>query len=170
MQQIKFYLIVSIFLMGIIFLAKNTYKNITPSVKLGYYIGVPFFYKIKRNDFIIFCLHKSIYINNLEQLHLIMNNQCDNKMPYFIKRVIAIAKDKISINESGIYLNDQLIKQTKPLKYFYGQRLTHTNVVDYRLKDNEFVVIGNTPNSYDSRYFGIVNKKDIIRIAYPISY
>lgn len=170
MQPIKLYLIISFFLVNSIFLTKNIYKNVTPSLKLGYYIGIPLFYKIKKNDLIIFCLQNTIYINNLKKLHLIMNNQCDNKMPYFIKRVLAITKDKVSINESGIYLNNQLVNQTKPLKYLYGQTLIHTNIVNYILKDNEFIVVGDIDSSYDSRYFGIINKKDIKRVAYKLGY
>jgi conjugative transfer signal peptidase TraF len=168
MQEIRFYFIIYFILSSIIFLAKNIYKNITPSVKLGYYFALPVFYEIRKNDLIIFCLHNDNYINNLKKLHLIMNKQCDNNMPLFIKKVIAIKKDKITINESGIYVNDKIIKNTQPLKYIRTQKLIHTNIFDYVLKDDEFIVIGEVYSSYDSRYFGVINKKDINKIAYKI--
>lgn len=168
MREIKFYFSVSLFVIIVIYCAKHIYKNITPSVKLGYYFAVPLFYKIKRGDLIIFCLHKNVYVNNLKELKLVMNNQCDNKMPYFIKRVIALANDRISINESGIYLDDKLIEGTKPLQDFYSKKLIHTNIVNYRLKDDEFVVMGDSYSSYDSRYFGVITKKDINQVAFRI--
>ena len=166
MREIKFYFGISLLAIILIYGAKHTYKNITPSIKLGYYFAVPLFYKIKSGDLIIFCLHKKLYIDNLKELKLVMNNQCDNKMPYFIKKVIALRSDKITINESGIYLNDKLVKGTKPLKEIYSKQLIHSNIVDYKLQDDEFIVIGDNYSSYDSRYFGVIRRKDINKVAF----
>ena len=97
-----------------------------------------------------------------------MNYQCDNKMPYFIKKIVAIEGDVITINDNGIYINQKYVPMSAPIKFIRHVKLHHVYLSNYKLKHNQFIVIGEIPGSYDSRYFGIVESTDLVKIAYKI--
>lgn len=70
-----------------------------------------------------------------------------------IKRIRAIVGDTVIVNPDGIYINDTLITE--------NTENYPTEV--YVLNNDEYFVLGdNYLNSTDSRYFGTINKKQII--------
>jgi signal peptidase I len=167
MPKYKFYLFIC-FLLVLTFLPQNIYKNVTPSIRLGYYLGVPIIRDIHPKDLVIFCLNNEVYVKYLQKLHLKMNNQCSNKMPYFIKRIVASQGAVVTINDFGIDVNYMHIANTTPLRHIDNNLLKHVYINNYQLKAGEFIVLGDIPSSYDSRYFGIIRRQDILKIAYEI--
>ena len=73
-----------------------------------------------------------------------------------IKRVIALPNEKIRCTNGIIYINDE----EKSNEYGYGNNMDFEEIT---LKSNEYFVMGdNRENSLDSRYFGPVDKEQIL--------
>lgn len=75
-----------------------------------------------------------------------------------LKKIVAAEGDVIEIKDYNIYINGENMGKIVKLK-----GLTE-NLADSRkvlLKD-EFFLMGETPDSFDSRYFGTVKRKEII--------
>jgi len=75
---------------------------------------------------------------------------------YLIKRIIGLPGDKIEYKNNQLYVNNQFIEENFLHKY--------TN--DYEedvIPENYYFVLGdNRINSSDSRYIGLINRKDIL--------
>ena len=83
----------------------------------------------------------------------------------YIKRVIGISQDSVSIRDGSVYLNGKLLDQSKfldPSVKTYGGSFLHENE-SVTVPDNEYFVMGdNRPESSDSREWGFVPVKLII--------
>lgn len=77
-----------------------------------------------------------------------------------VKRIIAVPGDHIKIVNRSVYLNDELLEEDYINPDYKYQAM---GVVEYKLKDNQYFVMGdNRGNSTDSRFFGPVDKNDIL--------
>lgn len=83
----------------------------------------------------------------------------------YIKRVVAIEGDEISIIDGKVYLNGEELKED----YIEENSYTHTYEVNtWKIKDGDVFVLGDNREegaSKDSRYFGPVSKKTLKGIA-----
>ncbi|MCL5432977.1 MAG: signal peptidase I [Patescibacteria group bacterium] len=82
----------------------------------------------------------------------------------FIKRVIGLPGDTISLKNGEVYINDQLFDQSSFLKSnvkTYGQSFLKDGEKVTVPNDNFFVMGDNRPYSSDSREWGFVKKGEI---------
>ena len=81
---------------------------------------------------------------------------------FFIKRVIGLPKDKVSLRDNKVFINDQELKEA----YLPADTETSLPLRGYSevtLGDDEFFLLGdNRDQSLDSRVFGPVKKDFII--------
>lgn len=96
---------------------------------------------------------------------LTSNRYCINHTAPLIKTVKALAGDIVIENPLGVQVNGNLIPYSAPLIL---SNLTAYNTTGKLLKKDELFVMGDNPRSFDSRYFGIVDKTFIIGKAYLI--
>ncbi len=84
------------------------------------------------------------------------------KQEDLVKRVIAIAGDRLEIRDGQVYLNGKLLDEP----YLAQANSTYTpdlSVLDITIKEDEYFVMGdNRGVSKDSRYFGPVKKEAIL--------
>jgi conjugative transfer signal peptidase TraF len=74
-----------------------------------------------------------------------------------LKRVVALEGDWVSVSSSGVIINDQLLPNSAPLlRDKGGMALPVMNMDHYRLGTDQAFLMGVTPSSWDSRYFGPV--------------
>lgn len=81
----------------------------------------------------------------------------DGSMP-LVKRVVGVAGDAVNVTNDGVEINGHAVPNSRPLdNNFEGKALPHLRG-EFLLKHGEIWVAGEHPNSFDSRYFGPVNK------------
>ena len=74
---------------------------------------------------------------------------------FLVKRLVGLPGDKLKVDETGVYINDQLVESFVPdFESIYYDKV---------LAENEYYVLGdNRTISLDSRYFGIVLEEQIL--------
>ena len=145
-------------------------KNISISEPIGYYLKLPIVGTIKRGDKYLICITDIKYIKVLKQLGLpSMSNRCPYSSPYLIKQVAGVPGDAIEIVESGVLINHQLQPNSFSFNSSHGVNL-YPLPVGYKtiLGSNDYFVLGVTPHSVDSRYFGIVKRDQFYKQTFLI--
>lgn len=142
-------------------------KNISISEPIGYYLKLPIISTIKRDNKYLICIADIKYIAILKQLGLpSIPNQCPYNSPYLIKQVAGVPGDVIKVTPSGVFINNQLQINSQSFTSAHGINL-YPLPVGYKtiLRKNEYFMLGVTPHSVDSRYFGIVNRNQFYKHA-----
>ena len=88
----------------------------------------------------------------------------------FIKRIIGVSGDTITVKEGKIQINDHELKEgyLPDTTLTFGGPILHEGE-KVTLKDNQYFVLGdNRSHSQDSRYFGTINRSDIVGRAWLI--
>jgi signal peptidase I len=100
---------------------------------------------------------------------------------FYIKRVVGIPGDVLSIQNGHLYNHGQILRQPPILaklefstRPFTGQTYLVNSTNNYAVPDGSYFVIGdNTTNSLDSRFWGAIPEKDIIgrisKIYWPLN-
>ena len=117
--------------------------------------------KFKNNDFMF--LNKIIYnFQPIRRGDVIVLKYQNNDL---IKRVIGIPKDKIKVENGKLYINNKEYKEN-----YINSYTASIDFEEITLKDYEYFVMGdNRYNSYDSRNFGPITKRNIIgRVEFKI--
>jgi signal peptidase I len=87
----------------------------------------------------------------------------DTPAPIFVKRIAGLPGEKISIRYGRFCVNDSPAKELEDRKYVLGRTYLFEDGNFTVVPDNAYFVLGdNSPNSYDSRYWGRVPKGNII--------
>lgn len=80
---------------------------------------------------------------------------CNGKVP-LLKRVVAIAGDRVEVGDEGVRINGKLLPMSRPKTVTRsGERLPIASG-EHVLKDGEIWAAGEHEDSFDSRYFGPV--------------
>ncbi len=103
-----------------------------------------------KNDFVVFSYEKKEY-------------KTYKKGKKFIKKIGCDSGDILTIKDSQVYCNNRLIA-TSFFKNKEGELLPQFDFNGI-VPDNSFFALGEHPKSFDSRYFGLVDKKDILFTA-----
>jgi conjugative transfer signal peptidase TraF len=85
----------------------------------------------------------------------------EKRIKYLIKEVQGLSGDVITIDNSNLFLNNQFLggikkcdSEGKPLVSFLK---THI------IPPHKFLLLGITPDSYDSRYFGLIDQTKLLK-------
>ena len=106
---------------------------------------------LKENDWLITTTATSTY--KYKDIVIVVQPTMLNKP--LVKRVIGTEGDKVEIKDGGLYLNDKLIEH----EYYI---FSNEDNGLYILGNNQYFVLGdNIKVSEDSRYFGLIDEKDI---------
>jgi type IV secretory pathway protease TraF len=125
-----------------------TYQ-VTPSMPQGFYFIKPI-KDIKRGDIVIFS-PPPIALTFLLKNHLIPQNGL------LMKYVFALPGDKTCKHDKAIWINSHNIAPVYQLKDLPNKKFCQV------LKNNEYLLMSiKVQRSFDGRYFGPVNKKNII--------
>ena len=106
--------------------------NLLITSKIGYLLGEP-----QRGDIVIL-------------------DAPDEKNVYYIKRVIALPNEKLTITNGKVYINDVLLEED-----YLGLTATLGNINTVVPEHHYFVMGDNRMNSHDSRGFGFISVNNI---------
>lgn len=109
--------------------------------------------KIERGDYVMFML-STRYINNGKPIRV-------------IKKVGCAGGDTLSVKWKRYYYCNNLYMGYAKEKSKKGEPV-NAFPFNGKVPDNMFFVIGDSFDSYDSKYFGFIKKEDVIKIAHPI--
>lgn len=167
LRAIKIITISLLLLFGLVQICENIiYRNISISEPLGYYLALPKL-PIRKGDLVLMCLTNKKYKHVFNELGLKdISGQCTTGMPYLIKQVVAIKGDRVEVSSIGILINGKHCLNSKQFLEGRGVKLYPLPIgYSHVLTDDEYFMLGQSPNSMDSRYFGIVKQDDIYRRA-----
>ena len=158
-------IIISIVLVVVILSYLGILINLTPSMKLGFYMKSNSL--SQHGDTVAFCLADPYKTIGLEKLYLEKGRKCKGADP-LIKKVIAIPGDNVTLSDSFVEVNG--------IKYFYqtsykdseGRALSVYPRGDYPNTPAYWMIGTNAKNSWDSRYWGPVLKDRILYKMIPI--
>ncbi len=146
-----------------VFLYQNFILNVTPSEPLGIYKIHRFnsAASIKRGDIVALCLTPNIENLGLKRNYLLPGLRC-GKSPPLIKTVIAIPGDIVELKNNAIIVNGKTFHYATKYIDSHGHALEVFPRGIY-LNTQKYWLIGtNDPNSWDSRYWGGVERKQIL--------
>ncbi len=161
-KNYKFFLYCTSFIFIFIYINSIVYFNPSKSMKKGYYLKV-FYTSLNIGDNVLICIKDEIQQKTMHDFGLpYIKNQCKQNFPYLLKRIFAKENDVIQVSKMGIWINGKLISNTLILNNYRNHKLySLLHFGFYKLKKSEFLVLGITSHSYDSRYFGVIKKSQI---------
>lgn len=142
----------------------SLYLNISDSIPKGLYVlekRLP-----KKNELALFCLNEEFSVIAKERKYL-SNGVCNGLAPIG-KKAVAEAGDLVKINRFGTYVDNVRIKRSQPLKFDPNGDLMPQRFFEKLLDDGEYLFVAEKIYSFDSRYFGIVGKENIIGTIKPV--
>ncbi len=82
----------------------------------------------------------------------------------YIKRLIGLPGDRISIKDGNVYIDGKQIVDARIARnYYYNQGIFSKNGKEMLIPEGKYFFLGdNSINSQDSRYWGFVDEKDIV--------
>jgi len=98
----------------------------------------------------------------------------EDKTKDFIKRVIGVSGDKISVKNRSVIVNGKLLEENyailgSPLDN--GSMRKYDNIAEITVPEGKYYVLGdNRDKSYDSRFWGFVDEDSIVGRARYIYY
>lgn len=172
--KIRRIFIIYILIFTIIYLLSIYYNNhlelnITDSYPLGIYKIVNT-KSYKKGDLVVFCPPYNEFLQYAAQQGYFNKLQlyCDNNTPKYIKKIVAVKGDRVLVLNSGVYINKIRIDNSEIFKKISSDEIFNEYNKEYIIKDNEFFVLSDYNKlSYDSRYFGIINEKNILYKVEP---
>ncbi|MCC2624515.1 MAG: Peptidase [Burkholderiales bacterium] len=148
-------------LAGIYFINEHIYFNPSTSEQRGYY----FVYKphvFNRADLVLSCIRDVRSISILHKFGLPYMSSGGCALPFLLKKIAAIDGDMVVVGRGGIFINNVLLTNTTVFRKYQNIQLNPLHIgTTYKLGKDEYFLLGNGKNSYDSRYFGVVKNTDL---------
>jgi len=142
--------------------------NTSKSIALGVYrlSDAP----LQRGEAVLLCPADTDAFQRALERGYIGIGDCPNGSQALGKRIAAMAGDRVSIDTQGVRVNGALWPLSKPRPVdLQGHPLPQIRLDNHRLNENELLLMGDiNPNSFDSRYFGLVDRAHIQGVVRPV--
>jgi len=126
--------------------------------RVGYDAGIPF-----TN------IHLPLWRSAKRQQIIIFKPPFDPTQPDYVKRVIGLPGDEVDVRDGSVWINGKRLQEnytlgpTEPAPPGQAPRGYEDVKFPYKVPENCYFAMGdNRENSYDSRFWGCVPRKDIL--------
>jgi conjugative transfer signal peptidase TraF len=138
---------------------QNYITNLSPSEPVGIYKIIKSG-EIKRGDIVAICLSKEWQDYGLQRHYLLPGIRCQGSAP-LIKTVIAVPGDTVVLNDDKIVVNEKTFFYAT--QYFDSKHRPLKTLPrgDYKNIKGYFLIGTHDTESWDSRYWGFVNRSMI---------
>lgn len=159
---------VSVLILGAVCYVAGIHVNTTRSLPRGIYwtSSAP----IEKGSYVIFCPPEADAFDVARQRNYIGSGFCSGRYGPIMKMVLAAKGDAITVTDDGMMVNGRLLPHSKPRRADpAGRVLPRYQADNYRLNDSELLMMSNVNDlSFDGRYFGPINRSQVMRVIRPI--
>ncbi len=122
-----------------------------------------------RGEWVAVCLDGEAARIARERRYVIAGS-CASGVTEIVKRIAAIPGDRIVLGQGGVRVNGEPIAGSQLLdRDSQGEPLAHAEEGEFVLADDSYWVMGtNVRRSWDSRYFGSIEREQIVGGALPL--
>ena len=138
-------IVYGVIIISMLVFSKYLAVNVQSSLPIGIYVIIPA-KEVKKNDIVIFDLDKK-YDKYYKT----------RKIKYPMKRIVADSNDILEIKRNRIFVNDESYGELLPLEI---------EKPSLKIDKGCYYTLSKQPNSFDSRYYGQVCRKEILYKAY----
>ena len=138
-------IVYGVIIISMLVFSKYLAVNVQSSLPIGIYVIIPA-KEVKKNDIVVFDLDKK-YDKYYKT----------RKIKYPMKRIVADSNDSLEIKRNRIFVNDESYGELLPLGL---------EKPSLKIDKGCYYTLCKQPNSFDSRYFGQVCRKEILYKAY----
>jgi conjugative transfer signal peptidase TraF len=141
--------------------------NETASLPLGLYWAVDA--PLERGSVVMFCPPEIEIFDEAKARGYIGAGFCDGGYEHMMKKVLAMSGDHVKVSNEGVFVNNELLPDSKPLSADPAGRPMPAFRVDCTLENDQVLVMsGYNPLSFDSRYFGPIRRGQIRSVVRPV--
>ena len=156
-----------LFVLSIGFRISGIYINTTPSLPVGFYriVDEP----IASGAYVAFCPQQDEIFDMARDRSYINRGDCPGGYGLLLKRVFAQSGDSVSIDQAGIFVNDEHLPNSAQLKIDADGHALPQYRLEVVLDDAEYLLLSDlNPQSFDARYFGLIARDQIKQVVRPI--
>ena len=142
--------------------------NTTPSYPRGIYLMTND--PIEKGELVIFCPPDNPIFHIALERHYIGAGFCTGGTGHMIKKIMAAQNDHVQISAAGVSVNGVLLPNSKPIDTDLERKpLPHIEADIAALDDHTVLLMSDyNPKSFDARYFGLMDKSQIISVVRPL--
>lgn len=143
--------------------------NTSPSLPIGYYRLSPLVGSVRRGSLVVACLPIAA-VRFRSNHHLpTLPGPCAGHTTRILKRVAAIAGDRVRQTASAITVNGHEQSHSGTVSYLTdGTPLPHPPFGRTVVLAQHTVLLLSRADGFDSRYFGAVSETQVFAIAHPV--
>jgi conjugative transfer signal peptidase TraF len=142
--------------------------NTTQSILVGLYwtSGQP----IEKGAYVLFCPPEANVFSIAKARGYIGAGFCPGGYGFMMKRVVATNGDTVSMSDDGVRVNAELLPLSVPLRMDKaGRPLLRFGSSRFRLDSSNVLLMSDvTGASFDSRYFGPIDRRQIKTVITPV--
>jgi conjugative transfer signal peptidase TraF len=124
----------------------------------------------EKDDYVMFCPPRLELFDTARERGYIGAGFCPGGYGYIMKRVLAAKNDAVTVTQEGVRVNGKLLPFSAVLGADQGGRpLPRYRSNGYTLNEDQVLLMTDVyPFSFDSRYFGPIDRSQIKSVIYPV--